>query len=152
MGILSKAAKAAAKKAREKAKERAAEKAAKALKENQKKSFNELMSKTPAAQAEAGMGTASKTRIKRGEIGGRIDGAKKEYKRTLNKIENDPNLSDEQLEIMMGKLRDLEARYGKGPLGVSNMKSGGMSGKRKGSMDYRKGGMVLSSSKTKRGK
>ena len=148
MGILSKAAKAAAKKA----KERATAKAAKALKENQKKPINELMSKTPAAQAEAGMGTASPARIKQAERGGRLEGAKKEYKRTLNKIENNPNLSDEQLEIMMGKLRDLEARYGKGPLGVANMKSGGMPTKRMGSTDYRKGGMVLSSVNNKRGR
>ena len=163
MGIIKTLAKGAAKKAaaaektkkaiaKRKAIEASKAKKARELKENQKKPINELMSQTPADRAEAGMGTASKTRIKRGEIAGRLSGAKKEYKRTLHKIENDPNLSDEQMEIMLGKLRDLEKRYGKGPLGASDMMRGGMVKKNNGSTDYRKGGMVLSVKDNKRGK
>jgi len=91
----------------------AARKGSKALKENQKKPFNELMSKDKAQQAESGMGTASKRRITSGERGKALSGAQQEYKRILNKLDTDSNLSDEQMEIMLGKLKDLERRYGR---------------------------------------
>ena len=124
--MASKLLKAAAKKAKDAAIKAAK---AKALKENQKKPINELMSKqSPAAQAESGMGTASKTRITSGERGKALTGAKREYKATLNKLDNDPNLSDEQMDIMMGKLKDLEKRYGKGVV-PTDMNRGGMATK-----------------------
>jgi len=131
---LGKLAKTAADKAKEIAKRKAIEaakaKKAKALKENQKKPINELMSKqSSAAQAEAGMGTASKTRITSGERGKALAGAKREYKATLNKLDRDPNLSDEQMEIMMGKLKDLEKRYGAGVKPTTDMNRGGMATK-----------------------
>jgi hypothetical protein len=132
-GVAKKATTAAAKAtaiAKRKAIEAAKEKKAKALKENQKKPINELMSKqAPAAQAEAGMGTASKTRITSGERGKALAGAKREYKATLNKLDKDPNLSDEQMEIMMGKLKDLEKRYGAGVKPTTDMSIGGMATK-----------------------
>jgi len=111
------------------------------LTENQKGKINTLQSKSRASQAESGMGTASKARIASGERGKALQGAKAEYKRTLNKLENNPNLSDEQMEIMLGKLKDLEKRYGKS---VITLKDGGMAKKNKGAMDYRVGGMVMS--------
>jgi len=131
---LGKLAKTAADKAKEIAKRKAIEaakaKKAKALKENQKKPINELMSKqSSAAQAEAGMGTASKTRITSGERGKALAGAKREYQATLNKLDRDPNLSDEQMEIMMGKLKDLEKRYGAGVKPTTDMNRGGMATK-----------------------
>lgn len=131
---LGKLAKTAADKAKQIAKRKAIEaakaKKAKALKENQKKPINELMSKqAPAAQAEAGMGTASKTRITSGERSKALTGAKREYQATLNKLDRDPNLSDEQMEIMMGKLKDLEKRYGTGVKPTTDMNRGGMATK-----------------------
>ena len=131
---LGKLAKTAADKAKQIAKRKAIEaakaKKAKALKENQKKPINELMSKqAPAAQAEAGMGTASKTRITSGERSKVLTGAKREYQATLNKQDRDPNLSDEQMEIMMGKLKDLEKRYGAGVKPTADMNRGGMATK-----------------------
>ena len=129
-------------------------KKAKELKANQKKPINELMSKqAPADQAESGMGTASKTRITSGERGKALTGAKREYKATLKKLDADPNLSDEQMEIMMGKLKDLEKRYGAGVKPTTNMNKGGMSTKKAiGPNDYRKGGMVLSTVDNRRNK
>lgn len=115
--------------AKRKAMEAAKAKKEKKLKENQKKPINELMSKTPAAQAESGMGTASKTRITSGERGKALAGAKREYKATLNKLDNNPNLSDEQMEIMMGKLKDLEKRYGAAVKPTADMNRGGMATK-----------------------
>jgi len=126
-----KLAKEAAKKAREKAAAIAAAKAKKAkeLKANQKKPINELMSKSPVAQAESGMGTASKTRITSGERAKALTGAKREYKATLNKLDKNPNLSDEQMEIMLGKLKDLEKRYGAAVKPTTDMNRGGMATK-----------------------
>jgi hypothetical protein len=131
---LGKLAKTAADKAKQIAKRKAIEaakaKKAKELKENQRKPINELMSKqAPAAQAEAGMGTASKTRITSGERSKVLTGAKREYQATLNKLDRDPNLSDEQMEIMMGKLKDLEKRYGAGVKPTADMNRGGMATK-----------------------
>jgi hypothetical protein len=131
---LGKLAKTAADKAKQIAKRKAIEaakaKKAKELKENQRKPINELMSKqAPAAQAEAGMGTASKTRITSGERSKVLTGAKREYQATLNKLDRDPNLSDEQMEIMMGKLKDLEKRYGTGVKPTADMNRGGMATK-----------------------
>jgi hypothetical protein len=131
---LGKLAKTAADKAKQIAKRKAIEaakaKKAKELKENQRKPINELMSKqAPAAQAEAGMGTASKTRITSGERSKVLTGAKREYQATLNKLDRDPNLSDEQMEIMMGKLKDLEKRYGTGVKTTADMNRGGMATK-----------------------
>jgi len=141
-----KAAKAAAKKAKDKAIQAAKDKKARELKANQKKPINELMSKqSPTAQAEAGMGTASKTRITSGERGKAMAGAKREYKATLKKLDTDPNLSDEQMDIMLGKLKDLEKRYGPSVKADADMNKGGMPTKKAiGPNDYRKGGMVLS--------
>lgn len=127
--MASKLLKAAAKKAKDAAIAAAKAKKAKELKANQKKPINELMSKTPAAQAESGMGTASKTRITSGERGKAMAGAKREYKATLNKLDKDPNLSDEQMEIMLGKLKDLEKRYGAGVKPTADMNRGGMATK-----------------------
>jgi len=127
--MASKLLKEAAKKAKDAAIAAAKAKKAKELKANQKKPINELMSKqAPAAQAEAGMGTASKTRITSGERGKALAGAKREYQATLRKLDTDPNLSDEQMDIMMGKLKDLEKRYGKGVV-PTNMNRGGMATK-----------------------
>jgi hypothetical protein len=131
---LGKLAKTAADKAKQIAKRKAIEaakaKKAKELKENQRKPINELMSKqAPAAQAEAGMGTTSKTRITSGERSKALTGAKREYQATLNKLDRDPNLSDEQMEIMMGKLKDLEKRYGTGVKPTADMNRGGMATK-----------------------
>ena len=131
---LGKLAKTAADKAKQIAKRKAIEaakaKKAKELKENQRKPINELMSKqAPAAQAEASMGTASKTRITSGERSKVLTGAKREYQATLNKLDRDPNLSDEQMEIMMGKLKDLEKRYGAGVKPTADMNRGGMATK-----------------------
>ena len=131
---LGKLAKTAADKAKQIAKRKAIEaakaKKAKELKENQRKPINELMSKqAPAAQAEAGMGTSSKTRIASGERSKVLTGAKREYQATLNKLDRDPSLSDEQMEIMMGKLKDLEKRYGAGVKPTADMNRGGMATK-----------------------
>ena len=127
--MASKLLKLAAKKAKEAAIAAAKAKKAKELKANQKKPINELMSKAPAAQAESGMGTASKTRFTSGERGKALAGAKREYKATLNKLDKDPNLSDEQMEIMLGKLKDLEKRYGAGVKPTTDMNRGGMATK-----------------------
>jgi hypothetical protein len=75
------------------------------------------------------MGTESKTRITSGERSKALAGAKREYKATLNKLDKDPNLSDEQMEIMLGKLRDLEKRYGAGVKPTTDMNRGGMATK-----------------------
>jgi len=128
--MASKLLKLAAKKAKDAAITAAKAKKAKELKANQKKPINELMSKTPAAQVESGMGTASKTRITSGERSKALTGAKREYKATLNKLDKDPNLSDEQMEIMLGKLKDLEKRYGAGVKPTADMNRGGMATKK----------------------
>ena len=74
------------------------------LKKNQKQPANTLQSKSKTEQKESGMGTESKTRITSGERGKAMAGAKREYKATLKKLDTDPNLSDEQMDIMLGKL------------------------------------------------
>lgn len=152
--MASKILKAVAKKAKEAAIEAAKAKKAKELKANQKKPINELMSKqAPADQAESGMGTASKTRITSGERGKALTGAKREYKATLKKLDTDPNLSDEQMDIMLGKLKDLEKRYGPSVKADADMNKGGMPTKKAiGPTDYRKGGMVLSTIDNRRNK
>ena len=119
--VLSKADK--AKLAREAAK-------ARKLKENQKKPANTLQSKSKTEQKESGMGTESKTRVTSGERGKALAGAKREYKATLNKLDKDPNLSNEQMEIMLGKLKDLEKRYGAGVKPTADMNRGGVATKK----------------------
>ena len=142
--VLSKADK---KKLADKAKE-AAE-----LKKNQKKPANTLQSKSKTEQKESGMGTESKTRITSGERGKAMAGAKREYKTTLKKLDTDPNLSDEQMDIMLGKLKDLEKRYGPSVKADADMNKGGMPTKKAiGPTDYRKGGMVLSTVDNRRNK
>ena len=123
------------------------------LKKNQKKPSNTLQSKSKTEQKKSGMGTESKTRITSGERGKALAGAKREYKATLKKLDTDANLSDEQMDIMLGKLKDLEKRYGSAVKADADMNKGGVSTKKAmGPTDYRKGGMVLSTVDNRRNK
>ena len=83
---------------------------------------------TKTEQADAGMGTASKSRVQRSEASAKAAGAKKEYERTLKMLDNAEGLSDEQMERMMNKLSEMEDKYGFKP---SDFNKGGMAKKRK---------------------
>ena len=89
---------------------KAAKAADRAKKENQKKPINELMSKDKGQQKESGMGTASKQRIRGAERSKEFAGIKKQYERDLKKLNTDKNLTDEQMERLMDKLRDMRKK------------------------------------------
>lgn len=119
-----------------------------ALRENQKAKINKLESKSKKQQAESGMGTEDSGRVMMGELAKTRKGLTAEYKRTLKQVETNPNLTDEQLERMMVKLRDLRSKLKDAGVDVSSFNKGGQVKKRsKGTHDYRmnKGGLLLSS-------
>jgi len=145
---------------------KAAKAADRAMKENQKKPINELMSLDKGQQKESGMGTASKQRIRSAERSKEFAGIKKQYERDLKKLKTDKNLTDEQMERLMDKLRDMRQKLTDAGIKVPAMNKGGAAKKKKkvpvisigvgmatvggkkprtGSKDYRNGGMVMSS-------
>ena len=104
---------------------KAAKAADRARKENQKKPINELMSKDKGQQKESGMGTASKQRIRGAERSKEFAGVKKQYERDLKKLNTDKNLTDEQMERLMDKLRDMRQKLTDAGIKVPAMNKGG---------------------------
>ena len=104
---------------------KAAKAADRARKENQKKPINELMSKDKGQQKESGMGTASKQRIRGAERSKEFAGIKKQYERDLKKLNTDKNLTDEQMERLMDKLRDMRQKLTDAGIKVPAMNKGG---------------------------
>ena len=104
---------------------KAARAADRARKENQKKPINELMSKDKGQQKESGMGTASKQRIRGAERSKEFAGIKKQYERDLKKLNTDKNLTDEQMERLMDKLRDMRQKLTDAGIKVPAMNKGG---------------------------
>ena len=131
-------------------KARLAKEAAKArkLKENQKKPINKLEGMTSAEKKAAGIGEASPARVMMGEASKKRTGLIADYKRTLKQVEENKNLTDEQLERMMTKLDDMRTKLKDAGVDVSEFSKGGkVTKKRIGATDYRmnKGGLLLSS-------
>ena len=104
---------------------KAARAADRAKKENQKKPINELMSKDKGQQKESGMGTASKQRIRGAERSKEFAGIKKQYERDLKRLNTDKNLTDEQMERLMDKLRDMRQKLTEAGIKVPAMNKGG---------------------------
>tara|TARA_E500000318_G_C3438687_1_gene164077 strand:- start:98 stop:577 length:480 start_codon:yes stop_codon:yes gene_type:complete len=104
---------------------KAAKAADRAKRENQKKPINELMSKDKGQQKESGMGTASKQRIRGAERSKEFAGIKKQYERDLKKLNTDKNLTDEQMERLVDKLRDMRQKLTEAGIKVPAMNRGG---------------------------
>ena len=104
---------------------KAARAADRAKKENQKKPINELMSKDKGQQKESCMGTASKQRIRGAERSKEFAGVKKQYERDLKRLNTDKNLTDEQMERLMDKLRDMRQKLTEAGIKVPAMNKGG---------------------------
>ena len=128
--LLTKGAKAALTKAE---KDKLAKEAAqqKALRKNQKKPINELEGMTSAEKKAAGIGEESPARIMMGEVGKKRTGLIADYKRTLKQVEENKNLSDEQLERMLTKLDDMRNKLKDAGVSVADLNKGGMPKKKK---------------------
>ena len=102
---------------------------------------------TSAEKKAAGIGEESPARVMMGEAPKKRSGLIKDYRRTLKQVEENPNLSDEQLERAMNKLADMRQKLKDAGVDVSQFKKGGAVKKAKGHTDYRmnKGGLLLSS-------
>ena len=145
--LLTKGAKAALTKTE---KDKLAKEAAKqtALRRNQKKPINELQGMTSAEKKAAGIAEESPARVMMGEAGKKRTGLIADYKRTLKQVEENKNLSDEQLERMLTKLDDMRSKLKDAGVNVADLNKGGMAKKKAiGATDYRmnKGGLLLSS-------
>ena len=119
-----------------------------ALRKNQKKPINELQGMTSAEKKDAGIGEKSPARVMMGEAGAKRAGLIADYKRTLKQVEENPNLTDEQLERAMNKLDDMRSKLEDAGVNVADLNKGGAVKKKAiGHMDYRmnKGGLLLSS-------
>ena len=128
--LLTKGAKAALTKAE---KDKIAKEAAKQkeLRKNQKKPINELEGMTSAEKKAAGIGEKSPARVMMGEAGKKRTGLIADYKRTLKQVEENKNLSDEQLERMMNKLDDMRSKLKDAGVNVADLNKGGMMKKKK---------------------
>lgn len=102
---------------------------------------------TSAEKKAAGIGEESPARVMMGEAAKKRSGLINDYRRTLKQVEENPNLSDEQLERAMNKLADMRQKLKDAGVDVSQFKKGGTVKKAKGHTDYRmnKGGLLLSS-------
>ena len=123
--LLTKGAKAALTKA-EKAKIAKEAAKQKALRKNQK-----LQGMTSAEKKDAGIGEKSPARVMMGEAGKKRTGLIADYKRTLKQVEENPNLTDEQLERMMNKLDDMLSKLKDAGVNVADFNKGGMPKKKK---------------------
>lgn len=123
--LLTKATKAALTKAE---KDKLAKEATKqtALRKNQKKPINELKGMTSAEKKAAGIGEESPARVMMGEAGKKRTGLIADYKRTLKQVEENKNLSDEQLERMLTKLDDMRSKLKDAGVNVADLNKGGM--------------------------
>lgn len=84
--------------------------ASKKIKENQKKPFNELMSKDKTQQKEAGMGTESKTRLKLGELGGRTSGQAQSLRQKIKQLRAIEDKDSEKARLLESAISDLRKR------------------------------------------
>ena len=66
-----------------------------------------------------------------GEAGKKRTGLIADYKRTLKQVEENKNLSDEQLERMMNKLDDMRSKLKDAGVNVADLNKGGMMKKKK---------------------
>jgi len=128
--LLTKGAKAALTKA-EKAKIAREAVKQKALRKNQKKPINKLEGMTSADKKAAGIGEASPARVMMGEASKKRTGLIADYKRTLKQVEENKNLTDEQLERMMNKLDDMRSKLKDAGVSVADLNKGGMPKKKK---------------------
>jgi hypothetical protein len=120
----------------------------KALRKNQKKPINELEGMTSTEKKAAGIGEASPARVMMGEASKKRTGLVADYKRTLKQVEQNKNLTDEQLERMITKLDDMRTKLKDAGVNVAELNKGGVAKKKAiGATDYRmnKGGLLLSS-------
>jgi len=83
------------------------------------------MSKDKGHQKESGMGTASKQRIRGAEPSKEFAGIKKQYERDLKKLNTDKKLTDEQMERLVNKLRDMRQKLTEAGIKVPAMNRGG---------------------------
>ena len=123
--LLTKGAKAALTKA-EKAKIAREAAKQKELRKNQK-----LQGMTSADKKAAGIGEKSPARVMMGEAGAKRAGLIADYKRTLKQVEENPNLTDEQLERAMNKLDDMRSKLKDAGVNVADLNKGGMPKKKK---------------------
>ena len=90
-----------------------------------------------------------------GEASKKRTGLIADYKRTLKQVEENKNLTDEQLERMMTKLDDMRTKLRDAGVDVSEFSKGGQATKKRiGATDYRmnKGGLLLSTTDNRKKK
>ena len=102
-----------------------------ALRKNQKKPINKLQGMTSTEKKDAGIGEKSPARVMMGEAGAKRAGLIEDYKRTLKQVEENPNLTDEQLERAMNKLDDMRSKLEDAGVNVADLNKGGMPKKKK---------------------
>ena len=102
-----------------------------ALRKNQKKPINKLQGMTSTEKKDAGIGEKSPARVMMGEAGAKRAGLIADYKRTLKQVEENPNLTDEQLERAMNKLDDMRSKLEDAGVNVADLNKGCMPKKKK---------------------
>jgi len=117
-----------------------AKKRADNLKENQKGAINKLEGMSATEKADAGIGEASKGRLKLAELGGRSAGQKKAYNEKVKLYNSMKDKSSEKAQLLLNSIKDMQKRIGKDILGFNK---GGTPVSKKATMDDAVKGMSM---------